>query len=97
MNYVLNDACEPREVFVDLIRRTVVQIPMILSLLGLNLVFTNDQVRADSASCQQIKDACKNAGFVPGGGVHDGVLPACFNRIVQGTAQPRAASRRLPP
>jgi hypothetical protein len=80
----------------DFIRCTVVQMLMILTLFVLNLVFINNQVRADSGSCQQIKNACRNAGFVPGGGVHDGLLLACFNPIIQGTAQPRAASRPLP-
>jgi len=80
----------------DFIRRTVVHMMMILTLFGLNLVFTNNQVRADSASCEQIRRACKDAGFVLGGGARDGLLVDCFNPIVHGTARPKAASRPLP-
>ncbi len=80
----------------DFVRRTVFLMLVTMTLVGLGLVFTNSEVRADSASCEQIKNACKNAGFIPGGGVHDGLLLACFNPIVHGTAQPKAASRRLP-
>ena len=65
-------------------------------LLGLILVFTGNQVRADRAACDEIKAACKNAGFVLGGGARDGLLVACFQPIVQGTAQPKSASRPLP-
>jgi len=83
----------------DSVRRTLVHVLilllMFLMLLGLDLVFTDNQVQADRAACDQIKTACKNAGFVPGGGAHDGLLD-CFNPIVQGTAQPRSASRPLP-
>jgi len=68
----------------------------VLILFGLYLVFTNNPVRADRASCEQIKTACRNAGFVQGGGPRDGLLLACFNPIVQGTARPRAASIPLP-
>ena len=73
--------------------RTLVHV---LILFGLYLAFANNPVRADRASCEQIKTACKNAGFVQGGGPRDGLLLACFNPIVQGTARPRAASRPLP-
>jgi hypothetical protein len=70
------------EVLMDFSRRTVVHILMILTLFGLNLTFTDDQVRADSASCEQIRAACKDAGFVLGGGARDGLLLDCFNPIV---------------
>jgi hypothetical protein len=78
---------------VDSARRTLV---CALLSLGLYLVFSNTPVRADRASCDQIRTACKNAGFVLGGGARDGLLLDCYNPIVQGTAQPRAASRSLP-
>jgi hypothetical protein len=74
-------------------RRTLVSV---LILFGLCLVFTDNQARADRASCEQIRTACKHAGFVLGGGVRDGLLLDCFNPIVQGTPQPRVASRPLP-
>src|ERR1700693_3609413 len=69
---------------------------LVLILLGLYVTFARSQVRADQASCDQIRTACKNAGFVLGGGARDGLLLDCYNPIVQGTAQPRAASRPLP-
>ncbi|MFZ0736434.1 MAG: hypothetical protein WA002_10035 [Candidatus Acidiferrales bacterium] len=59
-------------------RRTLVSV---LILFGQYLVFTNNQVRADRASCEQIKTACKNAGFVLGGGCG---LCARLNRDMQG-------------
>ncbi len=77
----------------DSARRTLVSV---LILFGPYLVFSTNQVRADRASCEQIRTACKNAGFVPGGGVRDGLLLDCFNPIVHGTARPKAASRPLP-
>jgi hypothetical protein len=78
------------------IRRTVIRLLIILTFFGLNICFINDQVQADSASCEKIKRACKDAGFVLGGGASDGLLVACFNPIVHGTPQPKAASRPLP-
>jgi hypothetical protein len=79
------------------IRRNLVPVLIVLMILfGLNLTFTDDQVRADQASCDQIKTVCKNAGFVLGGGAHNGLLLDCFQPIVQGTVQPKSASRPLP-
>jgi hypothetical protein len=81
----------------DSIRRTLIHVLIILMmLLGLNLVFTDNQVLADRAACEQIKTACKNAGFVQGGGARNGLVLDCFNPIVQGTARPKAASIPLP-
>ena len=58
----------------DSARRTLV---CGLLSLGLYLVFSNNPVRADRASCEQIRTACKNAGFVLGGGARDGLLLDC--------------------
>jgi hypothetical protein len=80
----------------DFIRHTIRDLLTILALFVLNLLFIHDQARADSASCEQIKNACRKAGFATGGGVHDGLLLACYNPIVHGTAQPKAASMPLP-
>ena len=77
----------------DSARRTFL---LVLLLFGAYLVLNNNPVRADQASCEQIRRACKNAGFVLGGGARDGLLLDCFNPIVQGTARPKAASRPLP-
>jgi hypothetical protein len=78
------------------VRATLVHFLAILFFLGLYLVFANNQVRADQSACDQIKTACKNAGFVLGGGTRNGLLLDCFQPIVQGTAQPKSASRALP-
>jgi hypothetical protein len=81
----------------NFIRRTLVYVLMPpMMLLALSLVFTGNQVRADRAACDQIKVACKNAGFVQGGGARNGLLLGCFQPIVQGTAQPKLASIPLP-
>jgi len=60
-------------------------------VFGLSLIFTGNQAHADRASCEQIRTACRNAGFVPGGGARDGLLADCFNPLVRGTPRPRAA------
>ncbi len=79
------------------IRRALVHmLIMLMILFGLSLVFAGDQVRADQGACDQIKTACKNAGFVLGGGARNGLLLDCFQPIVQGTAQPKSASHPLP-
>jgi hypothetical protein len=84
-------------VLMDSIRRTVVHCLILLLLsFGLNLVSSGYPIRADRAACEQIKTICQKAGFVPGGGARDGLLLACFNPIVQGTAQPRSAAKPLP-
>ena len=81
----------------DSVRRTLVHVLMLLVILsGLNLAFTGSQARADQAACDQIKTDCKNAGFVLGGGARNGLLVDCFQPIVQGTAQPKSASKPLP-
>jgi hypothetical protein len=78
-------------------RRTLVHVfVMLVMLLGLSLVLTDEPVLADQAACNQIKTACRDAGFVPGGGARNGLLLDCFNPIVQGTAQPKLASIPLP-
>jgi len=69
---------------------------LVLILFGLYPAFANNQLRADQASCDQIRTACKNAGFVLGGGARDGLLLDCYQPIVQGTPQPKLASRPLP-
>ncbi|MGB6429836.1 MAG: hypothetical protein WBF06_04575 [Candidatus Acidiferrales bacterium] len=81
----------------DSIRRTLVRaLIALMTLFGLDLALTNGQVRADQGSCEQIRAACKNAGFVQGGGARNGILLACYQPIVQGTPQPKMASIALP-
>ena len=78
-------------------RRTLAHVLIMLVMsVGLNMVFTGNRARADRAACDQIKAACKNAGFVQGGGARNGLLLDCFQPIVQETAQPKLASRPLP-
>jgi hypothetical protein len=68
----------------------------LIILWGLNLLLAVPAYAAPSP-CEQIRLACKNSGFVQGGGrAGDGLEQDCFNPIVQGTAQPRGASRPLP-
>jgi hypothetical protein len=81
----------------DSMQRALVHVLILLSMFfGVNLVFTGNPVRADRAACDQIKTACKNAGFVQGGGPRNGLLLDCFQPLVQGTAQPKSAMRPLP-
>lgn len=81
----------------DSLRRMPVHVLIMLTMLfGLEMTFSGNQAWADRASCDQIKMACKNAGFVLGGGAREGLLLACFQPIVQGTPQPKLASRPLP-
>jgi hypothetical protein len=77
-------------------RRLAHVLIMAMMVIGANLAFSDSQVRADQASCEQIRAACKDAGFVQGGGPRDGIVLACFNPIVQGTPQPKAATLPLP-
>src|ERR1700728_829053 len=47
------------------------------------------------APCEQIRTACKNAGFVQGGPIGNRLVFDCFNPLVFGE-QPKRASRPLP-
>ncbi len=51
---------------------------------------------AQSAPCQQIRAACKNAGFVQGGPIGDRLVLDCFDPIVLGQYPKIRASRPLP-
>ncbi len=46
--------------------------------------------------CEQIRTACKNAGFVQGGPIGDRLVLDCLNPIVFGQKPPRNLSRPLP-
>jgi hypothetical protein len=48
------------------------------------------------APCEQIRTACKNAGFVQGGTIGDRLVLDCFNPLVFGENPPRRVSRPLP-
>jgi hypothetical protein len=51
---------------------------------------------AQSPPCQQIRAACKDAGFVQGGTVGNRLVKDCFDPIVYGTRPVARASRALP-
>ena len=53
-------------------------------------------LRAQSAPCEQIRTACKNAGFIAGGPVGERLVIDCFNPIVYGQYPPRRSSKSLP-
>jgi len=46
--------------------------------------------------CEQIRTACKNAGFVQGGPIGDRLVLDCFHPIVFGQKPPRGLSRPMP-
>jgi hypothetical protein len=48
------------------------------------------------APCEQIRTACKNAGFLQGGPIGSRLVLDCFNPIVLGEKPPRGPSRPLP-
>jgi hypothetical protein len=52
-------------------------------------------VRAQ-APCEQVRTACKNAGFVQGGPIGSRLVIDCFNPLVFGEKPPRGLSRPLP-
>jgi hypothetical protein len=52
--------------------------------------------QAQPSSCEDIRKACRNAGFVLGGPEGDRLLRDCFEPIVQGTARPAGGARSLP-
>jgi len=53
-------------------------------------------VWAQSPACQQIRVACRNAGFVQGGPAGERLVLDCFNPIALGQMPRRPASRPLP-
>ena len=52
-------------------------------------------VRAQ-APCEQVRTACKNAGFLQGGPIGSRLVLDCFNPLVFGGQPPRGLSRPLP-
>src|ERR1700728_4042844 len=48
------------------------------------------------APCEQIRTACKNAGFVQGGPIGERLVLDCFNPLVFGERPPKGLSRPLP-
>jgi hypothetical protein len=60
-----------------------------------NLILAGSSL-AQSPSCQQIRLACKAAGFIQGGPVGNRLVKDCLDPIVYGARQSERASRVLP-
>jgi len=67
--------------------------PVVTALAGV----TAASAQAPAGPCGQIVAACQQAGFTRGGArAGEGVLVDCIRPIVQGTEQPRRATKPLP-
>ena len=83
------------------VRREVFGAGIIL-LLGMGIALSSPgwlqtgSAQAQPPSCEDIRKACRNAGFVLGGSDGDRLVRDCFEPIVQGTARPAAGARPLP-
>jgi len=53
-------------------------------------------LQAQSPACQQIRAACRNAGFVVGGPIGERMVLDCFNPIALGEMPKRPATKPLP-
>jgi hypothetical protein len=84
---------ETQEASVASIWRYVFAVGILLSSLGSP---PTGSAQAQSSSCEDIRKACRNAGFVVGGPEGDRLVRDCFEPIVQGTAQPTGGTRPLP-
>jgi hypothetical protein len=76
---------------------TVVSL-LLTGLVGPSLAQTTQPAPAQSP-CAQIKEACRQAGFVSHGVAPMGVelMADCIRPIMQGTAQQKQATKALPP
>jgi hypothetical protein len=59
-------------------------------------VMAGAPLRAQSGACQQIRAACRNAGFVQGSPIGERLVLDCFNPIALGEMPKRPATRALP-
>jgi hypothetical protein len=84
---------ETQEASVASIWRYVLAVGIVLSGLGWP---PTGSAQAQPSSCEDIRKACRNAGFVLGGPDGDRLVRDCFEPIVQGTARPAAGARPLP-
>jgi arylsulfatase A-like enzyme len=67
--------------------------PVVTALAGV----TTASAQAPAGPCGQIVAACQQAGFTRGGArAGEGILVDCIRPIVQGTEQPRRATKPLP-
>jgi N-acetylglucosamine-6-sulfatase len=68
-----------------------------VAALGLVHAVLVGRTEAAAGACAQIRSACLDAGFVPGGvRAGNGLQSDCIGPIVQGVAQPSRASKALP-
>lgn len=76
--------------------RLLIRILHLSALLGIGTCLVSPAAFGQAA-CKQIKSACINAGFIQGGGPGGaGLFLDCIDPIMQGTSQPRRASKPLP-
>jgi hypothetical protein len=74
----------------------------IIVLFGMGMVLSSlgwlptASAQAQPPSCEDIRKACRNAGFVMGGPEGDRLVRDCFEPIVHGTARPAGGARPLP-
>lgn len=66
--------------------------PIVFSALLAATVTARSETDAQNSACRTILKACRQAGFEPG----HGLKRACFDPIVQGSAQPRGYEQSLP-
>jgi hypothetical protein len=78
-----------------LLCRGVVSV-IVIVVGGANSLIVAAPLLAQSPSCQRIRAACKDAGFVQGGPIGNRLVRDCFDPIVYGTRQPDTVSRALP-
>jgi hypothetical protein len=74
------------------IRRYAFGLGIVLSSLG----FLSAGSAEEQASCQAIRNACRDAGFFVGGAVGDRLMIDCFEPIVHGAARSAGGARSLP-
>jgi len=77
------------------------RMPILITILPLLVVGAAIPATAgptdDRGPCKQIRAACRDAGFAPGGAsTGTGLMADCVVPIMQGTPQPRRAHTPLP-
>jgi len=84
---------ETEEASVASIWRYAIGMGIVISSLGW---LSTGSAQAQLSSCENIRKACRNAGFVMGGPEGDRLVRDCFEPIVQGAARPAGGARPLP-
>jgi hypothetical protein len=68
----------------------------VLVIGAANSLILADPPPAQPPTCQRIRAACKDAGFVMGGTVGNRLVKDCFEPIVYGASRPDGVTRPLP-